>query len=274
MQILPAAPVCVTLEFRCLGSFVFSGGNGWCAAPARARGGEFLAYLASHRRSPVLRDALSEAFWPDLDAEQSMHRLHLAASGARAAVRAEMPNVNPIVFLNDCYAWNSLIQIQSDTDRLEVCFNDGTLSALSEGVRIYGGKFLAGDPADWILPMRIRYEQMYVTMLEALARAALQVADYGRATNFALQLIEVDRANERGTQLAMLSSANAGHRSTALAEFDNLERYLKKWLGVEPMASTRRLREQILKGEVAEDPSDDERKAPKTTERKHSVRNL
>jgi DNA-binding SARP family transcriptional activator len=258
MEILSTAVERVALEFRCLGGFVFNARGGWRVAPVRARGGELLAYLASHPRSPILRDTLSEALWPALDSEQSTHRLHLAVSGARAAIRADIPNLNPIVFFNDSYAWNSLIDIKSDTDQLEGCFNDGSPSALSEGVEVYTGPFLAGEQADWVLPHRIRYEQMYVTMLEGLARAALRVADYGRATNFALKLIEVDGANERATQLAMLSSARSGHRSAALAEFDNLERYLRKWLGVAPMAGTRRLREQIFDGDVARDPTDDD----------------
>lgn len=255
---LIAATVRATLEFRCLGGFVFNGGDRWREAPSRSRGGAFLAYLASHPRAPVLRNTLSEVFWPELDAEQTAHRLHLAVSGARAAVRAEMPSINPIVFLNDSYAWSPTIDVQSDTERLERCFNDGSPSALSEGVRIYAGQFLAGDRADWVMPLRIRYEQMYVTMLEELARAALRASDYGRATNFALRLIEIDCANETATQLAMLSSAKAGHRSAALAEFGNLERYLRKWLGVEPTARTRHLRDQILQGEVTRD-SDDQR---------------
>jgi DNA-binding SARP family transcriptional activator len=245
-----AMPVQATLEFRCLGGFSFNGGDRWRAAPARARGGGLLAYLASHSRSAVFRETLSEAFWPELNADQSAHRLHLAVSGARAAVRKALPSINPIVFANDAYAWNPSVDVKCDTDCLERCFNDGSPSALSEGIGVYAGQFLAGDHSDWVLPLRVRYEQMYVTMLEDLARAALLAADYGRATNFALRLVEVDRANERATQLAMLSAAGAGHRWTALAHFDNLERYLRKWLGVEPTSATRLLRGQILKGEV------------------------
>jgi DNA-binding SARP family transcriptional activator len=251
MQVTPGTAGRVTLEFRCLGSFSFYGSSRWCTAPGRARGGQFLAYLASHPRAPVSRDSLSEALWPDEETPQSAHRLHLAVSGARAALRAEVPNVNPILFVDGSYAWSPLIEIKSDTDRLERCFNDGSPAALAEGVGMYGGQFLAGDDADWVLPLRVRYEHMYVTMLEGLASEALRSGDYARATNFALELIAVDRANERATQLAMLSSARAGHRAVALAEFDSLERYLRKWLGVEPTAETRRLRLRILDGDVS-----------------------
>ena len=74
-------------------------------------------------------------------------------SGARTAVRAAVPELNPILFFNDSYAWNPLIEVKSDTERFERCFDDGSPVALAEGVEIYRGQFLAGDRADWILPL-------------------------------------------------------------------------------------------------------------------------
>ncbi len=160
-----------------------------------------MAYLASHSRSPILRATLAEALWPHLNPEQSAHRLHLAVSGARAALRVELPEINPIVFVEDSYGWHSSVQITSDTHRLEQCFNDGSPAAFSEGISVYAGQFLPAEQADWVTPMRVRYEHMYVTMLETLASAALEAGDYARATNFGLELIEVDGANERATQI-------------------------------------------------------------------------
>jgi DNA-binding SARP family transcriptional activator len=250
LEPLHSARDLVTLEFRCLGLFAFHGSCRWRAAPARARGGEFLAYLASHSRSPILRTTLAEALWPHLNPEQSAHRLHLAVSGARAALRVELPEINPIVFVEDSYGWHSSVQITSDARRLEQCFNDGSPAAFSEGISVYAGQFLPAEQADWVTPMRVRYEHMYVTMLETLASAALEAGDYARATNFGLELIEVDGANERATQLVMVSSAKAGRRGFALATFAKLERYLRKWLGVEPMSETSRLRVQILQDEI------------------------
>lgn len=244
----PSDPI--RLEFRCLGAFTFRGLGEWRSGPARAAGGQFLQYLVSHPHSAVSRDKLADALWPDLDADQSAHRLHLAASGARNTLRAIVPAVNPILFSDGSYAWNPALSIERDIDLLERSFDDGSPTAHIAGVRVYAGDFLTGETADWVLPMRLRYEHMYVAMLESLARTALEARDYSHATSYALALISVDRAHELATQLAMICFAKSGRRARALAEYDCLERYLRRWLGVPPTLETQRLRTKIRSGEV------------------------
>jgi DNA-binding SARP family transcriptional activator len=85
-------------------------------------------------------------------------------------------------------------------------------------------------------------------MLESLATNALDAQDYARANYFALELVELDRANERATQLAMLSFARTGRRARALTEYASLERYLRKWLNVAPTSETSKLRSRIAEG--------------------------
>lgn len=240
----------ITLEFRCFGSFAFQSHSGWCKGPARTRGGELLEYLATHVRAAASRELLYEVLWPNLDTEQSSHRLHVAASGARAALRRELNLVNPIVFVDGAYAWSSSIRVRTDIDVVESCLADGSAEALIRGVKAYSGQFLAGATADWVMPLRTRYEHMYVTMLESLATKAYEAHDYARATHYALELIAADGAHERATQLAMLGLAKAGRRTLALVECDRLEQHLRKWLGVGLTSETRTLRAQILRGEI------------------------
>ncbi|MGB8519640.1 MAG: bacterial transcriptional activator domain-containing protein [Candidatus Tumulicola sp.] len=238
-----------TIEFRCLGLFAFRVPNeAWQRAPSRAAGGHFLRYLANHVNASVACQSLADALWPDLDAGESAHRLHIAASGARTALRSIVPGVNPIVYLDSTYGWNPELRILRDIDVLEECFDRGTPDAYSHGVKIYAGAFLSGDNSDWVVPLRVRFEHMYATMLESLANNALEVCDYAHATNFALELVAVDRANERATQLTMISFARTGRRAQALAEYDDLERYLRRWLNVEPTLETQNLRASIVKG--------------------------
>lgn len=243
------SPHQTTIEFRCLGLFAFRVPNGpWLKAPSRAAGGQFLRYLASHPASCVGRNLLADALWPELDAGQSAHRLHIAASGARSALRSVVPNLNPIVYSNSTYGWSPELRILRDIDILERCFEERTPSASLNGVRAYAGAFLSGDNADWVIPLRVRFEHMYAAMLESLAINALEGHDYARATYFALELVAIDRANEHATQLAMLSFARTGRRAQALAEYDDLERYLRKWLNVVPTPETTTLRTSIANG--------------------------
>lgn len=240
------------LEFRCLGTFAFSRCGGWSGGPGRGRGRSFLEYLATHARAAVPRAALIEALWPDLESEDCAHRLHLAVSGARLALRPTAPALNPILYRDDSYAWHPAIQVIADTDRFIACYNSGKIEAMAEGVEIYTGPFLAGEPGDWLLPLRTRYEHMYVTMLQRLAVNAAQNGDYPRGADFALKAVAVDPAHEGASRLAMICLAKGGRRAAALAEYENLKRYLQRWLGVGPMPETMLLCVQIRRGDLPE----------------------
>jgi DNA-binding SARP family transcriptional activator len=238
------------LEFRCLGTFAFSSCDGWTSGPGLGRGRSFLQYLASHARAAVPRAVLFEALWPDYESEDCAHRLHLAVSGARLALRATAPRLNPILYRDDSYAWHPRIRVIADTDRFVACYNSGRIDAMSEGVEIYAGPFLAGETGDWLLPLRARYEHLYVTMLERLAVHALQNADYASGADFALKAVVVDPAHEGATRLAMICLAKGGRRAAAIGEYENLKRYLQRWLGVGPMPETMLLCDQIRQGDL------------------------
>lgn len=240
------------LEFRCLGTFAFSTCMGWRGGPGRTRGRSLLEYLASHARAAVPRAALIEALWPDLDTEDCGHRLHLAVSGARVALRDGGSSLNPILYRDDSYSWHPAIRVIADTDRFVACYNDGRVEQMIEGVDIYSGPFLAGETGEWLLPLRIRYEHMYVTMLERLALDAEQRNDYAKGTDYALKAVDVDPAHEGAARLAMLCLAKSGRRAAALTAYENLKRYLHRWLGVGPMADTKLLCDQIHRGQLPE----------------------
>src|ERR1700722_1291413 len=238
------------LEFRCLGTFAFLGSTGWREGPARARGRSFLEYLASHARAAIARSVLIDALWPDLESDECAHRLHLAASGARMALREASSGPNPILYRDDSYCWHRTVRVVADTDRFSACYADGSVAAMTEGVRMYAGQFLAGESGEWLLPIRTRYEHMYVTMLERLAQDAARRKDYAGGTDLALKAVAADPAHEGATRLAMLCLAKSGRRAVALAEYDSLERYLQRWLSVKPMTETATLRDRIRQDDV------------------------
>ena len=242
------------LEFRCLGGFAFSTCDGWRSAPGRAHSRSFLEYLASHARAAVPRAVLVEALWPDDDRDCCAHRLHLAVSGARHALRDAFLRLNPILYRDDSYVWHPGIRVLADTDRFVACYNSGGIDAMLQGVEIYQGPFLAGETDEWLLPLRTRYEHMYVTMLERLALNAAKRNEYALGTDYALKAVAVDPAHEGAARLAMLCLAKSGRRAAALGEYENLKRYLRRWLGVGPLSETKQLRDQIHGGSLPKCP--------------------
>lgn len=234
------------LEVRCLGSFSFRTQSAWASGPALKRGREFLQYLCTCPHRFASCDALVEAFWPDLDNENVMHRLHLAVSGARAALRAAIPGIEAIRCLAGGYGWSPDIMITSDVDGLLAAARSGEIDVMEHAVTLYRGEFLAGENADWMYPMRLRCANAYASVLERLANHALGRGDLPSALDHASSLTSFDRAHEGATRVLMRALAQSGRRAAALAEYEALASYLRKHLDLGPSTATVALRDAII----------------------------
>jgi DNA-binding SARP family transcriptional activator len=240
---------CTVLQVRSLGTFALRTDAAWHVGGAFKRGRELLQYFVSYPRVAASRETLVEALWPDADGESVAHRLHLAVSGARAALRALLPDVDAIRCSAGSYAWHQAVAIESDVETLLGANRTGSRAAMESAVALYAGEFLAGDNAEWMYPLRLRCSNAYVTMLERLAEAALTERDYPNALEWSLRLVEFDRAHEGATRLVMRALAASGRRGAALAQFNELVRYLRAHLAIEPSSQTVALRNEIVRGE-------------------------
>jgi DNA-binding SARP family transcriptional activator len=200
----------------------------------------------SYPRAAVARDSLAGMFWPDLEADTAAHRLHLAVAGARAALRKAVPGIEGICYCGGAYAWSTLMHVESDAQRLQVASLSGSVDDMRTAAALYDGEYLAGEKAEWMYPLRIRYANAYAIILERLAENAISRAQYGEALEYALRLVEVDRAHEGATRQLMRSFAAIGRRGAALEAYDALAAYLQQHLGITPSAETTQLRDAIV----------------------------
>lgn len=241
-------PTEALLHVRCLGPFAFRGKGSWQSGPTFKRGRELLQYLATYPRAAVTRDALADIFWPDYEAETVRHRLHLAVSGARRALRAAIPALDAIRFADGAYGWHPNLMIASDFDAFFACYREGTSDAMRRGIALYAGDYCEGETAEWMYALRVRASSAFLAMLERLAEECVARNDPATALDYGLRLIEADRAHEGATRLVMRAFAALGRRGAALAEFDALTRWLRLQLNVSPSRSTVAVREEIAAG--------------------------
>ncbi len=208
-----------------------------------------MQYLINYSRAAVSRDTLIGTFWPALDADTAVHRLHLAAAGARAALRALSPEIDGIRCSGGAYGWDPSIPIESDAERL-LAASRGNASAeeLKDAAELYRGEFLAGDDAEWMYPLRVRCANAYAVILERLAERAFERDAYAEALEHVLLLLETEPDHEGATRLAMRSFAAMGRRGAALAAFDSLATYLHHHLALTPSPQTNELRASIAEG--------------------------
>jgi DNA-binding SARP family transcriptional activator len=238
-----------SLNVRCLGQFRLRGNDGWQQGPPLKKGRELLAYLVTHPRRVAAKEQLVEAFWPGVDADEGAHRVHLAVSGARAALRALLPRVEAIQSVPGGYVWSADVPIVSDIDSFLNCAKTATIASFESGISIYRGDFLAGDRGDWIEPLRIWYASRYLDMLVHLASDAANRGDYSKALEYGLRIMENDPGHEAGARCVMFSFASVSRRSAALMHYEGLKAYLLRHMGVEPSPETTALWLRIRAGE-------------------------
>jgi DNA-binding SARP family transcriptional activator len=234
------------LYVRCLGNFQYRGNGDWESGPAFKHGREFLEYMSAYPRAAASHHTLEEAFWPGRESDAVRHRLHMAVTGARAALRRALPAVNPIRVLPGAYAWNPTIRIESDYWQLLACWDEGSVAAMTRGIAIYEGEFCSGDSAEWMYALRARASAAYIAMLQGLAEDALTRGDNQTVARYALRVVEADRGHEGAVRLAMRAFAEMGSRSAAIKEYEALRRWLRLNLATEPSVLTKALREKVI----------------------------
>lgn len=238
----------VSVELRFLGQFAIRGTQGWQPGPSLKKGGELLRYLGTYPRRVATRDELIVAFWPSLEPDAVAHRLHLAASGARAYLRGWLGAYDALTSVMGGYAWNPNTTIRSDVDEFLAYCKTTASQSLEAAVALYWGEFLAGESADWLQPMRVRCASAYACALETLAQRAELAGDFPAALSSAFKLLDAERGHEGATRLIMRCFAALGQRERAESQYTSLREYLRVRLGVEPTHETTKLAQEIRWG--------------------------
>lgn len=235
-----------TLKIRCLGPFSIQGSHGWEFLPSLKKGRELIGFLAIRTNAIATRVTLSEAFWPQADTQRAAHRLHLAASGARAVLRSALNGFNPLRCIAGGYAWHPDLVVESDVERFLACARLGTVEAAHKGIELYIGDFLAGEHGDWVDGIRVRCSCLYIGMLELVATHAFAQHEYVPALAYGLEISDYDRAHEGASRLVMRCFAALGQRNRAFAEYNALKGYLARNLNVVPTEETTELLRSIM----------------------------
>jgi hypothetical protein len=141
------------LEIRLLGTpeFAYDGRPFRFAGLPRAI--PLLAWCLMNRRSPLPRDGIAFAFWPDVDEEEARANLrrHLYSIAKALPDRESDPW---ILADKKTVAWNSAAPLRFDVTELERLAADE--NTLDEAAALYRGPFLDGYDEPWIEPERER----------------------------------------------------------------------------------------------------------------------
>jgi DNA-binding SARP family transcriptional activator len=214
-----------------------------------------LAYLLTHRETPVPRDVLMDVFWGNAEPGAARNSVHVALSGVRRALRAA--GAQPLLERrHDTYRFADHLDVWVDVEAFERACREGrraedagdaaALDAYERAAQLYDGDFLADDPyAPWAGEIR---ETLRAQAGDAACR---QVTLYGRlgddrsAVLVGRRVLAGDPCNEPVHRQLMISYARAGQRHLALLQYQRCREALWSTFRIQPAVETTVLYESL-----------------------------
>ncbi len=211
---------------------------------------------------PQPRELLAELLWQAESHGQARRNLTYALYRLRQALEAYIITTpQTIAFNQGADHW---LDAATLAERVAAATQESTLSnkqsaKLAEALSLYQGDFLAGFHVPdatgfeaWVTDQREWYHRQAIEGLHRLVSHYAETADYTNGLEYAQRLLNLDEFDEMAHQQMMRLLALSGQRGAALSQFDILQQKLQEEFGVEPLAETRTLYEQIQQGDLSD----------------------
>jgi DNA-binding SARP family transcriptional activator len=196
------------LEIRTFGRFAISaGGRSLQFQQVRPRVRALLRLLALHSGTPVHREVICDALWPDVDGPTGARSLHVAISSLRGQLVEQLGSATGQLIVRDGDAYRLAVPDDAvDLRRFERAVADGR-AARSRGERsggayrialgLHSGELLSEDgPAEWAVERRERCRAQAVEAAQAIAQEALVDGELDRAVDACRAGLELDRYHD------------------------------------------------------------------------------
>jgi DNA-binding SARP family transcriptional activator len=248
----------VTLSIQCLGPFRVYKDEIMISCWSSIKGQLILKYMIKHRRTPIAKEVLMEAFWPDADPESARRNLHQAIYNLRQTLRKGRSDFQPILFINDCYLFNPDLNLKIDFEDFEHHVQAGrryeSVKQMAEACaeyrlaeELYVGDFLEEDSYEhWASIQREQLRNTYLDITDRLSEYLFQNGDYDTAIQLCQKLLTKDSCHEGAHRRVMQYYQKLGHRGQAIRQYRLCEEILKNELDAAPSDETQSLFERII----------------------------
>ena len=197
-----------------------------------------LAFLILHREQVSARTDVAFRLWPDC-----------SESEARANLRRHMYKLQQALPPGDWLHVDSQeLRVVADANvavDVDAFWAAMAIGDHEEAVHVYGGELLAGNPEEWLVPIRDRAARAYVSALSRCAAERAATGEAEEAMHLAHRLIEADPWREDTVRLIMQLYERLGDRAAALRFYQGFCDRLSAEFGVTPSAETLALLESI-----------------------------
>lgn len=214
------------------------------------KAGALLAYLALHPGKAQARPKLAALLWGDRTEVQARDSLRQALSLVRKALshvdsraliaHEDTISFEPTVLTTDAIVFGDLAA-QEETESLE------------QAIALYGGELLDGfevaapEFEGWVTAERERFREMALEAMTRLLDHHLSNGAVESGIRIAGRLLAADPLQERVHRTLMELYCRQGRHGAALRQYRICADLLAKELGIDPDATTKGLRREILR---------------------------
>jgi ATP/maltotriose-dependent transcriptional regulator MalT/DNA-binding SARP family transcriptional activator len=229
--------------------------DAWTTRRAR----DIFCCIATSKYRRVSKDILIDLFWPDEDPAVVEKNFHPTISHIRKALNSRQPfKQNFILFRDGAYQLNPELSIVIDAEEFDRHFAEAEMAkreknneqlrvSLEAAHKCYRGEFMQGIYDDWAEERRTFYSEQFGRVTSALARLELAEKRLASAKKYAEETLTVDPYREDIHRLVLKIHAAQGKPAAVKKHYESMQELLKKDLGIEPSAETRRLAAELLK---------------------------
>lgn len=241
--------ICLLGDFRLLNK-----GN---PVPLRGNGKTetLLCMLALEHPSPVSREALVNALWPQADPALATQSLNSLVHSLKKSVSAAIGGVAPVIHAAGYYQLNIDGGVGVDIECFDVLASEsdrqtraGNLSAgiasCIEALHLYRGDLTGGVDTDTVIE-RERLRARCVNLLARLTDFHYAEGDFDACLDCATRLLKFDPGYEEAHRAVMRCYMKRGARSQAIRQYQVCRDILRAEFETEPEQATRDLFEQI-----------------------------
>ncbi|MBP7962930.1 MAG: NACHT domain-containing protein [Caldilineaceae bacterium] len=229
----------------------------WSTSKAKAILFYLAANAAGQKNQPRhhSRDAIATLLWGEMSDTQAKQNLRAVLPDLRRLLGDHLQiDRQTIAFQPTTSYW-------LDVEILRATLTPGPspvdLAARQAAVDLYRGDFLSGFHVhnaagydDWMLAQREQIHTLVVNALAGLVHDHAQTGDLAAALAANRRLLALEPWSEPVHRQQMVLLAQTGERSAALAQFESCRRILMEEFGVEPLAETTTVAQQIRSGEI------------------------
>lgn len=225
------------------------GGQAVDLGAIRPRVRTLLQILALEVGSPLHRETIAEALWPDAEPIASARNLHVAIASLRRVLepRAGRGSFRFVLRDGESYllslppgSWIDLVTFEDAMSELRSASVRDDADEVERCCRVALGRY-AGDllpeagPADWVVPRRDGLRAQAVEATTVLARILLDRGDSQGAATVCLDGLEHDRFHDPIWRLLIRARETSGDVAAAMSARSGYQRALAEF-GIEPHA--------------------------------------